>query len=196
MLILANNTSTLWENLREEIEDPKDTLHGSVSSEDEETENSMYPYAESFLIGHSPSPQTLTSQHPQPVHIFKLWQTFLINVNPLVKMFHAPSMQQTVLDASGDLGKISRPTEALMFAFYMLAVTSLTNEECESMFGESRPNLIRKYSHATQQALINSKFLKSLNISTLQAFALYLVSTFSLSRHQTSQRNSSSIIVL
>ncbi|CAG8972941.1 hypothetical protein HYALB_00001361 [Hymenoscyphus albidus] len=167
--------NTLWENLREEIEDPRDILNGSVCSDDETNENSIFPCAESFLVGHSPSPQMLTMQHPQPVHIFKLWQTFLVNVNPLVKMVHAPTMQQTILDASGDLENISRPTECLMFAIYLLAVTSLATEDCESMFGDSRSNLTKKYSHATLQALINSKFLKSLNISTLQAFAFYLL---------------------
>jgi hypothetical protein len=112
--------------------------------------------------------------HPPPVHIFRLWQTFLVNCNPLIKVFHAPTTQQTILDASGDLEKVSRPTEALMFAIYFLAVVSLNNADCQSMFGESRQTLVAKYCHGTQQALINSKFLKSLNISTLHAFVIYL----------------------
>lgn len=98
-----------------------------------------------------------------------------MNVNPLVKIFHAPTTQQTILDAIGDLEKVSRPTEALLFNIYFLAVTSLNNASCQSMFGESRQTLLTKYFHGAQQALINSRFLKSLNISTFHAFVLYLL---------------------
>ncbi|KAF4628725.1 hypothetical protein G7Y89_g9431 [Cudoniella acicularis] len=166
--------STLWENLRDEIQDPKDGLQENSSSEDGTTDKNLYPIAESFLLGNTAASKSLTALHPPPVHIFKMWQTFLVNVNPLTKLFHGPTVQQTILDASGNLEKVSRPTEALMFAIYFLAVLSLTNEQCESMFGESQPALISKYSHGAQQALINSRFMKSLNISTLQALALYI----------------------
>jgi hypothetical protein len=165
--------STLWENLRDEIQDP-DTLQPS-SEDDEINETSLYPHPERFLVGHGMVTKDLTSLHPQPVHIFKLWQTFLVNVNPLVKLFHAPTVQQTILDASGDLQHVSKPVEALMFSIYLLAVTSLQGDDCERMFGESRSNLLSKYSHGTQEALINAKFMKSLNLTTLNAYCLYLL---------------------
>jgi hypothetical protein len=90
-------------------------------------------------------------------------------------------MQQVILDASSDLRNVPRHTEALMFSIYLLATTSLSSQECESMFGEPRNDLLMKYAHATQQALINAKFLKSLSLSTLHALCIYLVScsTFS-----------------
>jgi hypothetical protein len=172
-LTFVDYCSTLWENLRDEIQDPKDALHGS--SEDEINETGMYPNPETFLIGHGSANKDLSAAHPPPVQIFRLWQTFLVNVDPLVKIFHAPTIQQMILDASGDLENISRNTEALMFAIYFLAVSSLQNEECETMFGETRLSLLSKYSHGVQQALINAKFLKSLNLATLQAFTLYLL---------------------
>jgi hypothetical protein len=167
----------LWENLRDEIQDPKEALALEGSSDDEINGTSLYPDQENFLLNHSMAPmKDLISIHPPPVHIFRLWQTFLVNVNPLVKIFHAPTVQQTILDASGDLPNCTKEVQALMFSIYLLAVTSLQPEECQAMFGESRDNLLSKYSHAVQQSLINAKFMKSLNLTTLQAFALYLVS--------------------
>lgn len=68
-----------------------------------------------------------------------------------------------------------------MFAIYLIAIISLESEECESMFADSRSNLISKYSHGTQQALINAKFMKSTNLTTLNALVLYLVSNVSSS---------------
>lgn len=165
--------NTLWENLRDEIQDPKDALQGS--SDSDETSETLYPHAETLLVGYGSHSADLSALHPPAVQIFRMWQTFLVNVNPLVKMFHAPTIQQLILDASGNLENIPRHTEALMFAIYFLAVTSLTTEDCQSMFEASRNQLLAKYSHGTQQALINARFLKSLNILTLQSLVLYLL---------------------
>jgi hypothetical protein len=159
--------------LRDEIQDPKEALQ--TSSDDETNETNLYPDAGAFFLGHNTASKDLSSLHPRPVQIFRLWQTFLVNVNPLVKIFHAPTVQQIILDASGDLANVPRATEALMFAIYLIAVTSLKTEECETMFGEPRSTLLSKYSHGTQQALVNAKFLKSLNLYSLQAFALFLL---------------------
>ena len=166
-------SSTLWENLRDEIQDPKEALQ--TSSDDETNDTNVFPEAAIFYLGRDTA-KDLSSLHPSPVQIFRLWQTFLVNVNPLVKIFHAPTVQQIILDATGDLSHIPRATESLMFAIYLISVTSLRPEECETMFGETQPILISKYSQAAQQALINGKFLKSVNLYSLQAFCLYLVS--------------------
>jgi hypothetical protein len=83
--IFIDCPSTLWENLRDEIQDPKDALQGS-SSDDEINETALYPQPERFLVGHGMASKDLGHLHPQPVHIFRLWQTFLVNVNPLVKV--------------------------------------------------------------------------------------------------------------
>lgn len=171
----ANRRSTLWEHLRDEItEDSKEALQ--ASSDEETNDYEMYPNPERFLIDHDSQPKSLRALHPQPVHIFRLWQTYLDNCNPLLKLFHAPTMQQIILEASSDLEHIPRHIEALMFSIYLIAVTSLTNQECETMLNESRSELLTKYSHAIQQALANARFLKSLNLSTLQALCIYLVS--------------------
>ena len=170
----TDSCSTLWEHLRDEItEDPKDALQ--TSSEEEAQEHDIYPHPEAFLVDRDSAPKDLSSLHPQAVDIFRLWQTYLTNCNPLTKFFHAPTMQQVILDASSNTRNIPRHTEALMFSIYLLATTSLTNQECESMFNETRNDLLLKYSHAAQQALVNARFLKSLSLSTLHAFCIYLV---------------------
>jgi hypothetical protein len=169
----TDDFSTFWENLRDEIQDPKEALQ--TSSDDELNETSMFPDAEVFLLSRGSETKDLSSHHPPPVQIFRLWQTFLVNVNPLVKIFHAPTVQQIIIDAAGDLSNVPRATEALMFAIYLISVTSLGAEECETIFGERRQTLLSKYSYAAQQALVNAKFLKSVNLYPLQAFSLYLL---------------------
>jgi hypothetical protein len=118
---------------------------------------------------------SLAEFHPQPVHIFKLWQIFLDNVNPLSKVVHAPTVQYQILEATGNLGKISKGVECLMFAIYAAAINSLDDSECQSVLGEPKATAMIKYFLATQQALIRAGLLYSSDLVVLQAFTLFLV---------------------
>ena len=134
-----------------------------------------------FLLGGTRPFASLTSFHPDPVNIFKLWQTFLDNVHPLTKLLHAPTLQKDILEAISNPGKISRTMEALMFAIYLAAVISLDDEECQSKMGGPRSTLVAKYSGLAQQALVKAGFLKTFNMVVLQAFTLFLVCQLLLS---------------
>ncbi|EFE33235.1 C6 transcription factor, putative [Trichophyton benhamiae CBS 112371] len=115
--------------------------------------------------------------HPPAPQLFQLWQIYLNNVNPIVKLFHSQTMQRMVLDAAADLASVSRSTEALLFAIYTAAVTSTDEETCMRLLGESRTALLSRFTRATKQALANAEFLRSTNIFTLQALTLYLLAT-------------------
>jgi hypothetical protein len=159
-----------------QLEDSKDVVQ---CSDNEDRDPLLGPAissnADSLLFGRLML-KPLVSSHPTPVQIFLLWQTCLDNVNPLLKLFHAPTVQQMILDAASNLENIPQSTEALMFAIYFLSITSLRNDDCERIMGESRPVLLARFSNATQQALINAELLKSSNMTVLQAFVLFLVS--------------------
>ena len=119
--------------------------------------------------------KSLTSLHPNPLHIFKLWQTFLQNVNPLTKLLHTPTAQQQILEATSDLAGISKEFEALMFCIYCLAVVSLSDKEVQNSFGEEKPVLLARYRRGAQLALAKAGILRTSSIVMLQAFLLYLV---------------------
>jgi len=89
----------------------------------------------SLLFGITSRVPSLTALHPQPLHIFRLWQTFLDNVNPLSKVIHAPTVQHQILEASANLEKVSRSMESLMFAIYATSVNSMDKKQCEIMLG-------------------------------------------------------------
>ncbi|AEO55474.1 hypothetical protein MYCTH_2299338 [Thermothelomyces thermophilus ATCC 42464] len=126
-----------------------------------------------FVVGGSVA--SVTSAHPSPIQIFQLWQFYISNVNPLLKITHTPTLQAQIISASANPAKISRPLEALMFAIYFAAVTSLSEDEVHSTFGEDKAILLGKYHNATQQALINAGFMRSSDLVVLQAFFLYLL---------------------
>lgn len=118
--------------------------------------------------------------HPNPLHIFKLWQTFLERVNPLTKIVHAPTVQQQILEAMGDLKQVRKEFEALMFSIYCIALTSLQAGDVEKAFGESKKKLLSRCRRGAQQALRNASFLRTSSTVVLQAFIFYLVGYISL----------------
>lgn len=89
----------------------------------------------SYVLG-SKTPHT-TPSHPPAELIHQLWQIFLETVNPLSKLVHVPSLQPAIEKAITNIERIPRGFEALMFAIYSVAVSSLTADECKETLGES-----------------------------------------------------------
>ncbi|KAF2183439.1 hypothetical protein K469DRAFT_207762 [Zopfia rhizophila CBS 207.26] len=176
---LENN---LWTSLRGEFRDTKEIL--DESSEDEAYhEDSNGSTSEVFssdggnlLFGSPKSATGLRFLHPQPVQIFKLWQTYLDNVNPLVKVFHTPTVQQLILNASGNLDDVPKNLEALMFAIYCVSLSSLGDVECDAIMGEPKSVVTPRFRSGAQHALVNASFLKSSDLMVLQALVLFLLS--------------------
>ena len=154
-----------------------------VSSEDEDTahpshphETVMDPYGGDLLLGYPPTNPSLRSLHPEPIQGFRLWQAYLDNVNPMTKLLHAPTTQQALLEATGNLDDLPRAMESLMFAIYACAVYSMSNAECENVTGETKPVMLTKLQYAARQALVSAGLLRTSNMIVLQAFTIFLVS--------------------
>lgn len=127
-----------------------------------------------FVIGGGMT--SVTELHPPAVQIFQLWQIYLDNVNPLLKVTHTPTLQGQLIEAAANPSKIPKPLEALLFSIYFMAVISLTDEEALDKLKEEKQRLLSRYHRGTQQALINAGFMKSSDLVVLQAFLMYLVS--------------------
>ena len=80
-------------------------------------------------MGYSSSDVDLKSLHPLPSQIPFYWQTFLENVDPLVKIIHVGTMNKVVKEIQNNLDSLSRSTEALMFAIYFATITSMNAKE-------------------------------------------------------------------
>jgi hypothetical protein len=131
---------------------------------------------EILLFGSRQTNVDLSTLHPEQVQIFRLWQIYLENVNPLFKVTHTPTLQARIVEAASDLAKIDPPFEALMFGIYCIAILSLVDDECITLFGLSREDLLKGYRFGCQQALMNSGFLRSNDRDCLTALFFYLVS--------------------
>lgn len=147
---------------------------------DDGTDNFAQDMSDEYaILSTSTTRDILTKLHPSPLNIFKLWHAFLENVNPLTKIIHAPTVQQQILDAMSDLGKVGREIEALMFAIYCIALVSVQAEDVEKLFGESKKALLSKCRRGAQLAFKNASLLRTSSSVVLQAFMLYLVCSHS-----------------
>jgi hypothetical protein len=131
-----------------------------------------------LLFGSRNTAVDISTLHPNPVQIFRLWQLYLENVNPLLKVTHTPSLQARIIEAAGNISKISPTLEALMFSIYCMSIQNLTIGDCQDMFGSSKVDLLTRYQFGCQQGLLNCGFLRCDDRDCLTALYLYLVSLY------------------
>lgn len=123
------------------------------------------------------APKDLRSLHPKPLQMTMLCTYYVQNVDPVFKVLHVPTLRNLFSEAIADPDHIRSGdhTEALLFAVYYAAVTSLNPEECVNYFHESKDDLLSKYRGGTERALSNANFLNECNLGTLQALVIFLV---------------------
>ena len=129
---------------------------------------------DNLIFGFRSSTVDLSTLHPEPVQIFRLWHLYLENVNPLLRVTHAPTMQGRIIEAVSDMKNVNPIFEALLFGIYSMAIVSVAIEECPVLFGLSKSDLLTKYQFGCQQALLNCGFLRCSDRDCLTALYLYM----------------------
>ncbi|KAL0933592.1 fungal specific transcription factor domain-containing protein [Colletotrichum truncatum] len=171
--------ATVYEELRQmrELVDDEDDKPEPESSHDWDPGASMPDYSEYLLVGGDSQPQLHPEEiYPNASQIFRLWQTFLDRVNSLTKIVHAPSLQPFVVEAASGPGVLPSNVEALLFAVYSMSVVTLTEEECMAMLGSTCNAAFRRFSSGVRKNLLRAEFLKSHDLTTLQALVLHIMS--------------------
>lgn len=125
------------------------------------------------LIG---SQQSLLPYHTTYEKAMLLWKVHIENVEPILKILHIPSTAEVVMMVSQHPEAASRADECLLFAIYHFAVVSMPENECVEKLAQSRATLLPQYRFAARQAFVNASFLRTTNMSILQAFVLFLIS--------------------
>ena len=181
--------SSFWVNLTNEINGLRDVLGGS-SGEDNEDQNQQTPASLSstsdmqhslpfshsaFAISRTTLPEDLV--YPRQHQTYTLCDIYIANVDPVFKVLHAPSLRRYLQENAAELDSSPGPRglEALQFSIYYAAVTSLTGGECKDRLGETREVLLKRYRAATESAFAKADFLNTVEMSTLQALVIYLI---------------------
>ncbi|OJJ67631.1 hypothetical protein ASPBRDRAFT_186191 [Aspergillus brasiliensis CBS 101740] len=164
----AERELCLWSDLSPELKYP------SMQSLRHQNDPLLYPTPS--LEEAIPDTQSIHNLHPEPRHIYRLWQLFVERVDPTIKIVHVPTLQQRILDASYNPTRASKPLTAIIFGMYTISVTSISSDECEAYFGRGKAVLLARYRTATLRALIAVDFLSTNDLEVLQALAIFLFS--------------------
>lgn len=157
-------------------------MHPRQSDEDVEekrpTSTNTLPATPSiFTLDHVSTPPGQLELHPDPKHVFRLWQAFADNVNPLTKIIHAPTLQEKIFGAAWTAESTAKTLEATMFAVYALAISSLKPTTCLEVFGENRSVLLNRYRSGALRALSYTNLFSTRDLEVLQALTLIIVSS-------------------
>jgi len=139
------------------------------------TLDNIYTNDDHLMFGERINDADLSALHPAPAQLFKLWQIYQENVDPLLKVTHGPSLQARIVDAMGSLQTIDPTLEALLFSVYSMAILSIDRASCYAMFGAAQDDLLSGYQFGCQQALLSCGVFKSNDREGLTALFLYLV---------------------
>ncbi|CAK3911831.1 C6 zinc finger domain [Lecanosticta acicola] len=180
----GNKATNIWQAMNQTFQDAeREDEYGSDSSLDGVHESDvrrvlqpLYENNSHPFFGHRNNNIDLDTVHPSQVHIFKLWQIYLENVNPLFKVTHTPTLQSRIVGAIGNLTDISPNLSALMLSIYCLSVVSLEDEDCAKLFGLPKKDLLERYQLGCQQALFQCQFMSTSDRDCLTAQFLYLAS--------------------
>ena len=131
---------------------------------------------DAFIFGYSQPNADPLALMPSPHHHALFWQLYLETVDPVLKIFHAPTFQGPFLKAAQNPFSLTPSLRCLLHAIYYAAVVSLQSEEkCLELFQDQRQSLLDKYCDAFQTTLAEAKFLTCPDVAILQAMAIFLI---------------------
>ncbi|PLB45044.1 hypothetical protein P170DRAFT_513118 [Aspergillus steynii IBT 23096] len=126
------------------------------------------------LFKSDPVPR-LETLRPSPVTVSFLWQKYLENVDPLIKIFHAPTLQRQVMNLVRGRRNNGYPDECLMFAIYYSAILTMDAVGCQEELEEDKEELLNRYRTGVEKALLKADFVNTQGLSVLQALVIYLI---------------------
>ncbi|KAF5027120.1 hypothetical protein F66182_785 [Fusarium sp. NRRL 66182] len=129
----------------------------------------------SFIFGYRSADVNLEKCRPLPSHIPFLWSVYQENVEPLIKVLHVPTMEPIIRDARKNHEQLSPENQALVWAIYYAAITSLEPDEVRANLGANREDVLAQYRFAVEQSLAKANFLNASDISIIQAFVIFLL---------------------
>ncbi|KAL4868018.1 hypothetical protein BDV12DRAFT_197730 [Aspergillus spectabilis] len=168
-------SSVPWTKLGDEIEELRDILHDSTATSDDEDSTVMETSgANAAIMGFRALTHSLHVYHPPVTQAVALFDVFKMNVSPVARVFHIPTLDGLFWDAMAAVESIDKNIEALLFAIYYSAVISLDSEQCLNLLGISRSSALETYRFAVEQAMARADLLNTQNLILLQAAVLFL----------------------
>lgn len=176
-----------WWSLSNEFNGLRQLIEGRDEEEVDEYDESQSPPVEvtdnsSKIIFQAPAIHIGSeAAYPSNAHSAVLFRAYFANFDPICKILHQPTVHTHFSNLCALLDPLTgkfkfRSLEAVTFAAYFAAVNCMPPEHCMKCLGESKEILLARFKSNTEMALVQADFLNSMEITTLQALTIYIVS--------------------
>ena len=82
-----------------------------------------------FLLKNTSATQPREAPHPLPSQMLFLWQIYMDNIDPFMKILHVPTMTKVIREIRGSYESLDLSMQALVLAISLPAIMSLESEE-------------------------------------------------------------------
>ncbi|KAJ5718377.1 C6 transcription factor [Penicillium malachiteum] len=178
-LLVKEGTSTRYmdESLFMQLLERESELRSAIDSPASSDGSLRLSSSFDGLISKPQGSTDITSLYPSRGQARQLWQIYLNNVDALIKILHVPSIQPVIFAAINKPKDTVADLNALIFAIFFAAVTTLSSEETQMVLGSSRHAAVEAYRRGLEVSLHRASFLDSPTLHSIQAMVIYLVST-------------------
>ncbi|KAF2670825.1 hypothetical protein BT63DRAFT_202494 [Microthyrium microscopicum] len=108
-------------------------------------------------------------------HIHILWPVFLKNAHPLIKIFFDWEIESVIQKTQKQSSSLSMSEQSLLFGISLIAVLTLSCEQCRDMLSEEKPRLQTQLQQCLERSLLLSRYAETTDRYVLQAFMFYLL---------------------
>ncbi|KAE8154629.1 fungal-specific transcription factor domain-containing protein [Aspergillus avenaceus] len=170
------STRYINESFLSHVLDKEKELQSAIESQNAgDSSNSSTPLrAEGLFLNPRHTPSDVVDLYPSRWEAIQLWQIYLSNVDPVMRVLHIPSFQPKVFNAINAPDDVPPDLGALLFSIYFAAVTSLLSINDADFLGDKKHAALQKYQRGMEVSLYNSSFLDSPTIPSLQAMTIYV----------------------
>lgn len=175
-----------WSSLSNEFDGLRQLVEGDVENDEDDDESQSPPIEDtdissSILFEDADNYAGTEVTYPTHAHGTVLFRVYFNNFDPICKILHQPTVNSYFANLGALLDPVTqrfkfRSLEAVTYSAYFAAVSTMSPEECSIHLGEAKEFLLARFKRSTEIALVQADFLNSLEIATLQALTIYLVS--------------------
>ena len=179
-------SSPFWSSLTTEVQALRDALEEQPDDDDEPTSPSTSSgpgNSQEYDLIICP-PGTIYAMpgaliEPTSELSATLCNIFCDNVDSLFKIFHGPTLKAFMVGGSNYFGHdhTAPSNRAVKAAIWFSAVNTMSEGQCQMLFGQSRGDQLAYYKRLVDIALSQADLMNASDLPTLQAFMTYIVST-------------------
>lgn len=120
------------------MEDIFEAVHGPIETHFDRDDDSKHLSAPTnrrhngfynFLFRNTSTQGQREGLHPPPLQMLFLWQIYMDNVDPFIKVLHVPTMTKVIRELRGNYHSLGPSMQALVLVIALAAIMSLEHEE-------------------------------------------------------------------